>query len=149
MLLRWILAALHLVALGVGAGAVANRSRVLAAPLDAAGLKRVFHADNAWGVAGVLWIGTGLWRLLAQTEKSTAYYLGNHVFWTKMGILALLIALEMWPMMTLVRWRMQVQRGEAVDTSRAPLLARISRIQLALVVAMVFAATAMARGMGS
>jgi len=149
MLLRWVLAALHLVALGLGAGSIANRARTLSAPLDAGGFKRLFMADTIWGVAALLWISTGLWRLLGQTEKSTAYYLGNGVFWTKMGFLLAIMVLEIWPMMTLIRWRMQVARGEPVDTSRAPALARISRVQLLLVIAMVFAATAMARGMGS
>ena len=35
-----------------------------------------------------LWIGTGLWRLLAGTEKPTAYYLSIHVFYGKMALLA-------------------------------------------------------------
>jgi putative membrane protein len=51
-------------------------------------------------------------------------------------------------MMTLMRWRTQTRRAESVDTSRAPALARISRIQFVLLIALLFAASAMARGMG-
>ena len=148
MMLRWLLASFHLLGLGVGLGAVWVRGRALRGPLDARGLRRVFLADSAWGLAALLWIGTGLWRLLAGTEKSTSYYLHNHVFMTKMALLILILVLEFWPMTTLIRWRRQVGRGELPDTAAAPRLARISFAQAWIVVLMVFAATAMARGLG-
>jgi hypothetical protein len=42
---------------------------------------------------------------------------------------------------------MGVRRGTPIDITAAPALARISQIQTALVVLMVFAATAVARGL--
>jgi putative membrane protein len=149
MTLRWLLASFHLLGLGIGLGAVWIRGRGLRAPLDTQGLRRVFLADTAWGLAAVLWIGTGLWRLLAGTEKPTAYYLQNHVFMTKMALLVLVLVLEVRPMMTLIRWRQQVGRGELPNTRSAPLLSRLSFVQAGLIVLMVFAAAAMARGTGS
>jgi putative membrane protein len=56
--------------------------------------------------------------------------------------------LEIRPMLTLIRWRRQVGMGAAPQTGIAGGLARISFIQAALVVLMVLAATAMARGIG-
>jgi putative membrane protein len=100
-----------------------------------------------WGLAALLWIGTGLWRLLGGTEKPTTYYIHNHIFMTKMALLLLILVLEAWPMTTLIRWRMQVGRGELPDFRGAPRLARISFLQAGIVVLMVFAATAMARGL--
>ena len=148
MTARWLAAALHLLALGIGLGAVWARGRALRSPLDAATLRQVFLADTLWGLAAVLWISTGLWRLLAGLEKGTGYYLQNHVFLTKMALLALVLLLEIRPMITLIRWRRSVSRGEVPDTRGAPLLARISFVQAWLVALMVFAATAMARGVG-
>jgi putative membrane protein len=116
--------------------------------LDAGTLRQVFYADTLWGLAAVLWIGTGLWRLIAGLEKGTGYYLQNHVFLAKMALLALVLLLEIRPMITLIRWRVTVSRGEAPDTRAAPLLARISFVQAGLIVLMVFAAAAMARGIG-
>jgi putative membrane protein len=147
MMLRWLLASFHLLGLGVGLGAVWVRGRGLKGPLDTSALRRVFLADSVWGLAALLWIGTGLWRLLGGTEKPTDYYLHNHVFMTKMTLLILILVLEFWPMTTLIRWRMRVGRGELPDTRPAPLLARISFTQAWIVVLMVFAATAMARGL--
>ena len=149
MTLRWFLATVHLLALGIGLGAVWVRGRGLKSALTPADLRRVFLADNMWALAALLWIGTGLWRLLGGVEKGTAYYLHNHIFLTKMGLLLLILILEVWPIVTLIRWRARAARGEQPDTRAAPLLARISFVQAWLVVLMVFAATAMARGIGA
>jgi putative membrane protein len=148
MMARWLAASFHLLALGIGLGAVWARGRALRSSLDAGALRQVFLADSLWGLAALLWISTGLWRLLAGLEKGTGYYLQNHVFLTKMALLALVLLLEIRPMITLIRWRKTVARGQAPDTTAAPLLARISFVQCGLIVLMVFAAAAMARGVG-
>lgn len=148
MTLRWILAAVHLLALGIGLGAVWVRGRALRSDLSVERLRTVFRADTLWGLAAVLWIATGLWRLLGGLEKGTSYYLGNHMFLTKMGLLLLIIVLEISPMITLLRWRRAVAAGTAVDTTAAGRLATISVVQAGLIVLMVLAATAMARGIG-
>jgi len=46
MTIRWLLAALHLLALGIGLGAVWARGRALQADLDVSGLRRVVYADT-------------------------------------------------------------------------------------------------------
>jgi putative membrane protein len=148
MLVRWLFAALHLLGLGVGLGAVWARARGLRGPLDPAGLQRVFYADGWWGAAAGIWIGTGLVRVIAGLEKGMEYYLQNHVFWGKMTLLLAILVLEVSPMMTLVRWRAQVRRGETPDTRLAGRFASVSYLQVVLVLLMVLAATAMARGIG-
>ena len=148
-MLRWLLAALHLSALGIGLGAVWARAVALRGPFDPAGLRRVFAADGWWGLAGFLWIGTGLWRLLAATEKPTQYYMHNHFFYLKMASLLVLLLLEVRAIILLTRWRKAARGGGPVDTAAAPGLARISYIQAVLVLVMVLAATGLARGLGS
>jgi len=148
MMTRLLLAGLHLLGLGVGLGAVWARGQALKSRLDPVGLRSVFLADNFWGLAAALWLGTGLWRLLAGLEKDTTYYFHNHVFLGKMALFAIILALEVKPMITLIGWRRQVARGEQPDTSGARLLARISSAQAWIVIVMVFLAVAMARGYG-
>jgi putative membrane protein len=148
MTLRWLLASFHLLALGIGLGAVVGRGLALRSRLDGQGLRWVFLADSAWGVAALLWMVTGVWRLLAGLEKATGYYFTNHAFLTKMALFAIILGLELWPMTTLIAWRRRIARGEKADTSAAALLARISFWQAGLVVLMVFLASAMARGYG-
>jgi putative membrane protein len=147
-MIRWILAALHLLALGIGLGAIWARARALRAPLDVAGVRRVLSADTWWGVAAMLWIVTGLVRAFGGFEKGTLYYTHNHYFWVKMGLLGSILLLEIVPMITFIKWRRRIGRGEIVDAADAPTLATVSFIQAALVVLMVLAATAMARGYG-
>jgi putative membrane protein len=148
MLIRWLFATAHLLGLGVGLGAVWARARALRGPLDPEGLRRVFYADGWWGAAAGIWIATGLVRVIGGLEKSMDYYLQNHVFWGKMTLLLAILALEVSPMVTLVRWRAQLRRGQTPDTRLAGRFANISYLQAVLVLLMVMAATAMARGIG-
>lgn len=144
-----VVSSLHLLALAVGLPAVFLRGRGLRGRLDADGLRRVLAADNVWGIAAVVWLVTGLLRAFAGLEKGTDFYLRSPLFWVKMALFALILLLEVRPMTTLIRWRLRLGRGEPVDTSGAPGLYTLNHIELALVVAMVFVASLMARGVGS
>lgn len=152
------LAVAHLLALALGLPAVLRRAGALrrsAARTPGSGgeLHRAFEADSLWAAAAALWIGTGLWRWLAGTEKSADYYLRNHLFLAKMALLAAILLLELWPMVTLVKWRIAVRGGAASEAVAAPETARriaaVSYVQAALVVLMVALAAGMARGLGA
>jgi putative membrane protein len=144
-----LVSALHLLALAIGLPAVYARGRALRGRLDPEGLRQLFAADSLWGVAAGLWLVTGLLRAFAGLEKGTAFYLGSILFWVKMGLFGAVWALEIWPMATFVRWRRQVARGQAPDTSAARALYALTHAEMALVVAMVFVAAFMARGVGA
>ena len=146
MILRWLVTTVHLLALPLGLGAIVARGRGLASVRASADLARVFVADNLWGLAAGLWIVTGLWRAFGGLEKGTDYYISNRVFYVKMGLLALILLLEIAPMTTLIGWRIAVRSGKEINLAPASVFARISQVQAALVILMVFAATAMARG---
>ncbi len=142
-----IVAALHYLALAIGLPAIFLRGRALKGTLDDAGLRRLFAADSAWGVAAALWVATGLLRAFGGLEKGSAYYLQSHGFYLKMGLFLAIVVLEIRPMVTFMAWRKTHRRGARVDTSRAPALFHVTHIQLALTVVMVFVASAMARGL--
>jgi len=146
MLLHWFIATLHLLALPLGLSAVWVRSRALRRVRNVTDLPAVFVADNLWAVAAVLWILSGLLRAFGGLEKGTAYYLHDHAFYLKMALLVIVLLLEVRPMVTLIRWRIQLQHKAPIDTAAASMLARSSAIQAGLVVLMVCAATAVARG---
>jgi putative membrane protein len=148
MILRWVLATVHLLALGIGLGAVYVRGRALGGRMDADKVRAALAADAWWGLAAILWVGTGLWRLFGSVEKDIAYYMGNHVFWTKMFLFLGVLAMEIRPMLTLSRWRRELARGIPPNTSSAARISRLSYAEAGLIVLMVLAATAMARGIG-
>jgi len=142
-----IVASLHYLALAIGLPAIFLRGRALKGTLDDAGLRRLFAADSLWGVAAALWLATGLLRAFAGLEKGSAYYLQSHGFYLKMGLFLAVVLLEVRPMLTFMKWRQAHRRGAPIDTSAARSLFQVSHIQLSLVVAMVFIASAMARGL--
>jgi putative membrane protein len=144
-----IVSALHVLAVAVGLAGVALRGRALRGPLDAEGLRRLVAADNAWGVAALLLIATGLLRAFGGLEKGTVFYLGSRLFWLKLALFGLVFALELRPMLAFLRWRRQLGRGETPDTSSARALARLNHAELALAVLIVFVASFMARGFGA
>ncbi len=147
-MLSVVVSSLHLLALAIGLPAVFLRGRALKGPLDADGLRRLLAADNVWGVAAVLWIVTGLLRAFAGLEKGADFYLHSPLFWTKMALFLVVLLLEIGPMVTFIRWRSQLGRGQTVDTSPARTLYTLNHIELAIVVVMVFVASLMARGVG-
>jgi putative membrane protein len=151
-MLRITLAALHLLALGFGLGAVIARGTALRESPSNAALRRAFRSDSIWGLAAVLWISTGIWRWVAGTEKPSAYYATNPVFHAKLGLFGLIVLLELWPVITLLRWRRQFSAGESAERlmtrGSGRKIATISHVQALLVIAMVFVAVAMARGFG-
>jgi putative membrane protein len=151
-MLRVTLAALHLLALGLGLMAVVMRGSALRESPTVQSLRRALRMDAFWGAAAALWLVTGLWRLFGATEKPTGYYFENHWFLAKMTLFVLIVALEIVPMLAMIRWRKALARGEApesfVAAPAARRIAAIGHVQALLAVLMVFAAAAMARGYG-
>ena len=150
MTLRLVLAWLHLLALAVGLGGVWARARALddslRNPEDPRAIRRALVGGAWWGVAIVAWLATGLWRLFAGTEKAPSYYVASTAFAVKMALFLIVVALELWPSTTLVRWRRKKTEPDARDVGRIEI---ISYVQCALVAAMAFAAVATARGVGA
>ena len=145
------LSALHVLTLALGLGAVFARGRRLRdlrlAPEDAGALKRLFLADAVWGAAAVLWVTTGLLRAFGHLEKSPDFYLRNGFFWTKMALFGLVLLLEIWPMITFIRWRAARVRGRVpVAEANLAMLIKLNDVEVAIVVVIPFVAALMARG---
>jgi putative membrane protein len=150
-MIRWLLAGLHLLALGVGLGAVWVRAGALrdVGRGHAGSLRAVFTADTWWMAALTIWLVTGLARALAGLEKPGVYYLYNQLFWAKMALAAAVYVIELWPMAILIQWGIWLGKGRRpVDTGLARRLAIMSYAQAILVVGIVLTAAGMARGFG-
>ncbi len=147
MLVHWSLAAIHLLAFALGFWAVLTRgtafSRLAAGTGEA---RRVLMADNLWGISAAILLITGGLRAFGGYEKGTDYYLHQPLFHLKMTLFILILLLEVAPMLALIKWRIMLVRGSAIDTGRAKLFARFSHVEALLVLLMVIAATGMTRG---
>lgn len=151
MIVAPVLSALHVLALGLGLGSVFMRGRYLRALREGPEprtLDRLFAADSVWGVAALLWLVTGLARAFGHVEKAPDFYLRNGFFWVKMTLFAGVFALEMWPMMTFIRWRTARRGGRPLPQfDRLARLVLIDDLETGLVVVIPFVAAAMARGL--
>lgn len=65
-----------------------------------------------------------------------------------MALFLAIVLLELWPMVTLIRWRMMKAKQQPIDLTSVPKLQRVRQLQLVLLLAMPFVAAGMARGIG-
>ncbi|MER2564513.1 MAG: DUF2214 family protein [Myxococcaceae bacterium] len=149
MLSAALLSTFHLFALVLGLSGVAIRWRQLRRLVtDPTALEPMLVGDNLWGVAAILWLVTGLLRAFGSFEKGSGYYLNSGAFLLKLGLFSVVFLLELWPMVTFMRWRVRKAKGLALDTSRAGTFATITAVELAITLAIPFVASMMARGIG-
>jgi len=81
-------------------------------------------------------------------EKAADFYLRNGFFWIKMALFVSVVALEIWPMLTFIRWRAARRGGRPLPQwDRLARLVLVDDLETALVVAIPFVAAAMARGL--
>jgi putative membrane protein len=151
VLVRSLLSALHVVALPLGFASLflrGMRLRELRRSRGDAGTRAaLLSADNVWGLAALLWIATGLVRAFAGLERTQDFYLRNGFFWVKMGLFALVFALEIQPMVTFIRWRIAKDRAaELVGNAPLDRLITLNDVEPALILVLPFAAALMARG---
>ena len=147
MLAHWSLAAIHLLAFALGFWAVLTRGTALRRLAGGADVVRnVLVADNVWGLSALVLLVTGGMRAFAGYEKGADYYLHQPLFHLKMTLFVAILLLEIAPMIALIKWRIALGKGGAIDPSRAGRYARISHLEALLLILMVIAATGMARG---
>lgn len=153
MILSWFVASLHFLTLAFGATAIAARGIYFKQLADLGFsptiMKKLFVADNMWGLAAILWIVTGLLRVFAGLEKGQDYYLHNTFFWLKMISFLIVVALEIKPMVQLIKWRTEFTKSQKIDLANVDLkmLARLNHIEIAMFIPIVFFASAMAKGL--
>lgn len=144
---------LHVLGVGLGLGAVLARGALLRS-LRAEALSdllqetraRVLLVDSVWGVSALVLLPTGLFRAFGGLEKGTDFYAHSALFWLKMTLVVVVLALEMWPMATLIKWRIAIAKGAPVDLSRARTFGAISFVQGGALVLIMACAAFMARG---
>lgn len=147
MTTKYLFAVSHLLGLAIGLAAVYARWRALRAAKEQSDVPAILHADSWYGLAALIWVGTGLMRAFGGLEKGTEHYLGNHWFIGKMTLFLTVLCLEIKPMATFMGWRAARGKSSPIDLSMTRTLATLTILQLPLLVLMVFMAAAMARGM--
>ena len=119
------------------------------AGLDAAGVARLGRLDAAYGGLAGLVLVAGLLRVVFGAA-GWEYYVGNWVFWTKMGLFALVGLISVVPTIAILGWRKRqaAEPGFVPDATEVLRLRRLIHLEAGLLLLIPVVAAAMARGIG-
>jgi putative membrane protein len=109
----------------------------------------IFRSDNLWGIASLLWIASGLMRAFGGYEKAPEFFVSNGFFHAKISVFAVIFAVELMPMIRLIRARLEFRHNPNVAPLSPQILRGIYRsgmIEIHLLVVMVIFASLMSRG---
>ena len=143
-----LFSAIHLYSVALAVAVFFMRFYHLGKTLDEQRIKKVFFWDNLSLLVVFLLMGTGFWRLLGELEKPLDFYLQSTAFWWKMGLLTLGWMIEMPVMITLIKWRVKVQRGVQPNTAEIHRFRKFEIVEGVCFPIIIVAASLMARGYG-
>jgi putative membrane protein len=111
---------------------------------------RLLRCDMWYGVFAMLLLVVGFLRVF-YFEKGSAYYFSNHFFWTKVALFAVVGVVSIYPTVQFLGWRKDTRQGKPpVLTEPQFLRLRLAlRLEVGLLVVIVFSASMMAKGLGS
>lgn len=119
------------------------------ADMTLADLKRVQIVDAVYGGVAILLIAVGVLRVM-YFEKGADYYLHNHLFLAKMGLLIMVGALSVYPTVRYIVWAKRSVNGElspipAHELKRTRIIIHAELTGIALIM---LCAALMAKGIG-
>jgi len=106
-----ITAYFHYLSFMLAFGAVVVELLTLKKELSIAEAWRILIADVIYGISASLVLFTGALRVL-YFGKGADYYLGNPIFYTKVGLFLLVGALSIYPTISFVSWIGSLREGK-------------------------------------
>jgi putative membrane protein len=139
---------LHHLAIFTLFGVLLIEAVLLRLPPHESWVRRIALVDLGYGIAAGVVLAAGLSRV-AWGHKGSAFFTQNPLFWTKLGLFALIAAVSIVPTVRYLRWRKAVIRGDALPAAREVATARHwVHAQLGMFAALPLLAALMARGVG-
>ena len=145
-----VLAAAHHLAVFALVGLFAAEFAMLRPGLAGPRVKQLAGIDAAYGAMAGLVIAVGVLRVIFGAA-GWQYYVGNQMFWAKMGALLIMGLLTIPPTLALRRWSKTAQSDATYQPPAAEIATnrRYIHLQAALLLFIPIFAAAMARGYGS
>jgi putative membrane protein len=111
--------------------------------------RRILKVDTAYGISAGLLVVVGLLRVFFF-EKGSAFYLNNHMYWTKMGLFILVGLLSIYPTVRFLKWRTPLQENRAPEIPEDEFrkIRRLLHLELVGIGLILVVAPMMARGIG-
>jgi putative membrane protein len=112
--------------------------------------RRILKVDTAYGISAGLLVVVGLLRVFFF-EKGSAFYLNNHMYWTKMGLFILVGLLSIYPTVRFLKWRTALNENRAPEISEDEFkkIRRLLHLELVGIGLILVVAPMMARGIGA
>ena len=112
-------------------------------------IQRLAMIDLFYGIAAGIVFLTGLLRF-AYFGKGIHFYMGNQLFYVKVGMFLLVALISIYPTVQFLSWRKMLKQDQmpAVDTQRVTRLRSVIRLELGLLLVIPLLAVLMARGIG-
>ena len=112
-------------------------------------IQRLAMIDLLLGMAAGVVLITGLLRF-AYFGKGTSFYLGNPLFYAKVGLFLLAALLSIYPTVQFLAWRKMLKHDQlpALEPPEVTRLRAVIRLELALLLVIPLLAVLMARGIG-
>ena len=112
-------------------------------------IQRLAMIDLFYGIAAGIVFLTGLLRF-AYFGKGIHFYLGNPLFYVKVGMFLLVALISVYPTRRFLGWRKMLTQGDppALDPHTVTRLRIVIRLELGLLLVIPLLAVLMARGIG-
>ncbi|QDZ00177.1 DUF2214 family protein [Nitratireductor mangrovi] len=149
MIADFVLASIHHVLVFSLAGIIAAEWMLIRPGLTGNALGLLASIDRVYGGVAMLVLAAGFLRVFHGT-KGSEFYLENPVFWTKIGLFALVGLLSVPPTLRIMRWgkARREDAGFVVPETEVQAMRRYVHAEAALFLLIPVAAAAMARGYG-
>ncbi len=143
-----VLAGLHHIGILAVFGVLIAEWVLLGLPSSSRLIEWIAKVDLAYGIFAGLVLAAGFARV-AWGAKGASFYLGNPVFWTKLGLFAVIALISVLPTLSYLRWRRDLRADGSLPGEAA--VARTRRwvlLQVGLFAGLPIMAAMMARGYG-
>jgi len=149
MLAHVITAYLHFLGMMILMATLLAEHVMLHSQMPPVHIQRLARTDLFYGMAAGLVFLTGLLRF-AYFGKGIHFYLGNPVFYIKVGMFLLVALISVYPTMRFLAWRKMLKQGDlpALDPYIVTRLRIAIRLELGLLIVIPLLAVLMARGIG-
>lgn len=144
-----LLAYVHYIAIILAFSFLTAELVLIRQTIDARAAKLLARFDAVYGAAAVALIVTGLLRVF-MGAKGPAFYMGNPVFWTKIGVFAAVALLSIRPTLQFIRWSRQAAGdvGFVVEQTQQRRMRVYVMLQIHLLALVPLLAVLMSRGVG-
>ena len=128
---------------------LAAQSAIIRPGITVSSLRLAASLDRGYGASAVSLLGVGVSRVY-WGAKGSSFYLLNPLFWTKIGLFAVVAVLSVPPTLQLIRWAKQAHShpGFLPPDEDVRRMQWWLRTEMIVVVCIPFLAAAMARGIG-